>query len=290
MDSYKLAPGPVIVKEITVANFEADTKKKLPYYVDENLQYAVCPRCDNPIQILGLYKKLQNTDKPFGRHVAKSIAHLAKYDQEAYDFCPLARPQHPNPEARRRNTAKTPAHLLVLLKEQFDRIVYILRRDTDILFSPNLLARMLTTFIKAEGYAYSWASANNLPWTFMHMSFAHSLYGQKIREDSDLKKAILQNVPEASFDKNGRLIAEAGTYLSPLTFCFMNHQLAMKNGTLDESFDFVVSQQAKDSRETRDVFCKTLFIDQSYFLNLINLPPERAKREERLLDLVKEHL
>lgn len=197
MDSYKLAPGPVIVKEITVANFEADTKKKLPYYVDENLQYAVCPRCDNPIQILGLYKKLKNTDKPFGKHVAKSIPDLAKYDQDAYNFCPLARPQQPNQETRRRNTAGIPAHLLILLKEQFDRIIYILRKDTDILFSKSLLKHMLTTFIKAEGYAYSWASVNNLPWAF----------------------------------------------------------------------------------------------DQSYFLNLINnLPPERAKREEWLLELVKEFL
>ena len=50
------------------------------------VQFAICPQCDNPIQIVGLYKKLKNTDKPYGKHYTRSVNGLADYNQQAYDY------------------------------------------------------------------------------------------------------------------------------------------------------------------------------------------------------------
>ena len=76
--------------------FESKTYKQYPYYQisgssvtsskNGNIHFAVCPACDNPIQIMGLYK----TNKPFGKHYPKTVPDLAEYNQEAYEYCPLA--------------------------------------------------------------------------------------------------------------------------------------------------------------------------------------------------------
>lgn len=286
MDIYKLNTGSCPVKKINVQNFEADTNKQSPYYINEKTQYAVCPRCDNPIQIIGLYTNLKNTDKPYGKHGKKDILNVAVYNQEAYDCCPLANPQRPAPAARKLSAEGVPNTLLILMQEEFDRIVYILRKETGISFSKNLLSSMLTTFRDSNGYLYRWGSISNLPWIFAHMSFSKSLYAQKIKQDSELWKAIKKEAINADFDEDNRLIKkiDAG-WMPEISFCFLHH-IFSRTGE-NEQIIFRVTQDAKDKRPENAliIFQKTLDIDQEYFINLINLPEGRSRRETRLLDL-----
>ena len=90
MRKYKLHIGfDSAIKMIDKDTFEEDTQKMFPFYQDGK-QYAICPSCDNPIQLIGLYKELSNTDKPYGKHVGKSVKNLAEWHQVDYDFCPLS--------------------------------------------------------------------------------------------------------------------------------------------------------------------------------------------------------
>ncbi|GAB1255377.1 hypothetical protein Defa_28640 [Desulfovibrio sp. TH_2024_36128] len=60
MHVYKLKTGLQPIKLIEKEQFERDTGKQSPWYQkngDEMVQYAVCPACDNPIQIIALYKE-----------------------------------------------------------------------------------------------------------------------------------------------------------------------------------------------------------------------------------------
>ncbi|MCS5465580.1 hypothetical protein NWO25_19660 [Enterococcus lactis] len=53
--------------------------------------YAICPECDNPIQIIGLYKETQESGrKPYGKHHKGTIPYLAKYSEEDYLECPFS--------------------------------------------------------------------------------------------------------------------------------------------------------------------------------------------------------
>ena len=106
MKIFKLKVGSSKIYELNKNIFELQTKQKKPYYTfnnsNEQIQYAVCPACDNPIQIIGLYKKLKNTDKPYGRHCIHSVARLAEYNQQAYDFCPYSKKSfNVNPQSRK---------------------------------------------------------------------------------------------------------------------------------------------------------------------------------------------
>lgn len=57
MKIFKLKVGSSKIYELNKNIFELQTKQKKPYYTfnnsNEQIQYAVCPACDNPIQIIG---------------------------------------------------------------------------------------------------------------------------------------------------------------------------------------------------------------------------------------------
>jgi hypothetical protein len=282
LHQFKLKTGIAPDYPIDKTTFEEQSRMQEPYYIDEDTQYAVCPRCDNPIQIIGLYKRLENTPRPFGRHLRRSIEGLAEYAQERYDYCPLANPQKPNPNKKRSGQDGIPNALLALLREQFDRVVYLLSRDTGIVFSEGLLRKMLKTFLDVDGCLYPWATTVNLPWMFGYRAQLQTLYGQKIREDSNLRKA-LEKVPNAAFDENGCLVKGSG-FLRPIMFCFIDHAFKNSNGDQEESLRFSVWQEnpAKPRPHGYDiVFEEKIIVDQKSFMYLVNLPPERARRNER---------
>ena len=61
--------------EITRENFERVTGCKEPFEQIKDTgrasQYAICPSCLNPIQIIGLVQEIKS--KPYGRHSGKNI-------------------------------------------------------------------------------------------------------------------------------------------------------------------------------------------------------------------------
>lgn len=94
MKMFKLKTGPCEPHLIRKDIFENLTNKKPPYYGCDSEgkmgPYAVCPKCDNPIRIIGLYKKSSDKSCPYGRHHTHSVPELVEYKQKYYDDCPLA--------------------------------------------------------------------------------------------------------------------------------------------------------------------------------------------------------
>ena len=50
--------------------FKLRTGASNPYEIN------VDSACDNPIQLIGLYKRLENTDRPYGKHYNRSLSLL----------------------------------------------------------------------------------------------------------------------------------------------------------------------------------------------------------------------
>lgn len=85
MKKFKLHTGISEIYRISTETYEKAVANN-PNYIHtgrDNVKryFAVCPACDNPIQLIGLYKKLENTDRPYGRQ---------KHNEQAYRFCPYA--------------------------------------------------------------------------------------------------------------------------------------------------------------------------------------------------------
>lgn len=163
LDVYKIKVGEHAKTQITVANFEADTLRRPPYYQilapGKESHYAVCPGCENPIQVIGLYKNLESTPNPYGRHYGQSITGLALYDQESYQFCPYSNPERsPDRAGRRNNKEGLPQKILDLLISNFDSIIYMLEQSTGIGISVSLAEKMLISYKGEEGHLYKAAT------------------------------------------------------------------------------------------------------------------------------------
>lgn len=295
MRNFKLHVGIQQIYPIERARYERETVKEFPYYQrnrkGEVVNYAVCPQCDNPIQLIGFYKEIKKPDFPYGKHVSHSINDLAEYDREAYLNCPYSNPQRTIPRETRKAKMDIVARTVYnLMRTQFDRVIYILEKDIDMKISKRLAEAMLTLYVDNQGWLYQWATPNNLPWVFDVMSASRTMYGRLIKNGSELHKRILA-CEEAEFqgEENGeylQLASKKGKFLD-LHFCFMcHHREINEQMQLIETIDFVITQTV-DGRN-REVLRQTLLINEKRFLNLICLPEEKSKRNQNLLEIAKE--
>lgn len=105
MDVYKLRIEDTESKTIDKDRFESETFRREPWYqpgsAGKLAQFAVCPACDNPVQLVGLYELPPNVKNPFGKHATKSIRGIAPFDSEARNDCPYFQPrQHKKTERK----------------------------------------------------------------------------------------------------------------------------------------------------------------------------------------------
>ena len=253
MDRFKLKTKDYSSYKISKKEFEDKTNRAFPYVQKRNNEdryYAVCPGCNNPTEFIGLYKNQDGKDVVYGRHVPYSVEKIANYSKEAYDNCPYA-----SKNTSRKQNSKLAENSVLgqnnkrMLKEQFDRIIYILRHQTGVKFSKKIAYKMLDNFVNNKGWLYRNVTPDNLPWKFSEASAALLLNGQYIETSSNLCKALLKQ--EANFFGNHDL--EKDTVQIPLynskkyKFVFKNfkHKLLKNDQHIEEKIDFVVFSEYK---------------------------------------------
>ena len=239
-----------------------------------------------------LYERHENSPSPYGKHTPKTVAGLATYNQIAYDDCPYAHPGMELDRARRRpETDPRGRDILQLLRGQFDRVIYIIQRDTGIIISPALAKNLLDSFLGMQGHLYVGTNLCNLPWMFAYMTTSQTLFGRKIKQDCELMGA-LKGHDKIFITQESKVSAKKTTEESNQTppknefldinFCFVEHKISSKGSSHEETIKFLVNVSGKE------IFHKTILIDSVYFHNLVNLPPERANRDEWLLGIAAE--
>lgn len=252
MDVYKVRIEDTESKIIDKEGFEAETFRRDPWYqpgsAGKLAQFAVCPACDNPVQLVGLYELPPNVKNPFGKHATKSIRGIAPFDSEARNDCPYFQPRQHKKTERKTRFDGVPRKILKLLIEQFDRVVYILEKETQLVLSENALRGMLQRYKGERGYLYTGATLRNVPWIFAYMSDATRLFGQKVIGNAELVKAIAAEVPGAEISSTGRLeskkVPGSKAAYFDLKMSFIRHRIVKDSEAsgLVESMEFVVSQ------------------------------------------------
>lgn len=293
MDLFKVNTGPSPIFKITPENYLNTTSNRKPH-VQLNAQknesyFAVCPECENPIQIIGLFKSTtENGRKPYGKHVAKSIPGLAEYNRPDYLDCSYSNPKWSIKPGKRDPGSKVAREMLSLLREQFDRVIYLLQRDTDIYISQNTAKHMLQVFLANEGWLYRTATLNNLPWTFGEVEVALPLFGRKILVDSALYKAISEKCPEVELVQQGKYakVMNRDRKYVDLYYVWLDHKQDVEDEHLTETIDFWVNRGKAPNLET--IFRKTITIETDYFMNLIQPSRDTTNRNQKYLDIARE--
>lgn len=191
MRNFKLKLGLNEVFEITRINFEKQTLKKSPYRKkmknNETGYFAVCPACNNPIQLIGLYSSMEHTDHPYGKHYTRSIEGLAEYNAQAYYVCPYAsHSYHINPDKRKNKMTQYEKGLYYSLRENFDLCIYVLKKVTGIYISDRTAIQLLQNYLAAEGYMYYWATEYNLPWMLLYFGGEIKIYKRALEHNSPI--------------------------------------------------------------------------------------------------------
>lgn len=298
MDVYKLRIEDTESKIINKDRFEDETFRRDPWYqpgsAGKLAQFAVCPACDNPIQLVGLYELPPNVKSPFGKHATKTIPGIAPFDGESRNDCPYFNPRQHQKTDRKSRFDGVPRKILKLLIEQFDRVVYILEKDTQVALSENALRGMLQRYKGERGYLYTGATLRNVPWIFAYMSDATRLFGQKVGGNAELVEAIAYKVPGAEINANGRLESRKlsgskGTYFD-LKMSFIRHRIVKDNEAsgLLESMEFVVSQPHKG--ELEHIHKDVITFDPARFESLIRMPADHPYRRLDRVKLAREEL
>ncbi|CCO24046.1 conserved protein of unknown function [Maridesulfovibrio hydrothermalis AM13 = DSM 14728] len=259
------------------------TRKADPFYQHndkgEIVQYAVCPDCNNPIQIIGLYTKLKNTDHPYGKHCTRSIRDIADYNAQAFEYCSLANPNRSlNKDMKRKSKGEKGEQIISIIRNYFDQIAFIFSKFTGIYMSRGLAVRMLKKYKSSEGYLYFGANSMNVPWIFAYMANNHSLFGQKIVDDT-LRELIKKNCQNIYFE--GEWIRTKK--YTDIEFWFTKHRQTMtpENG-LSESMELKLTYNGKT------FFSKKIDFDHDYFQNLMNYSDDCRTRKKELTDKAKE--
>lgn len=213
MNVFKLQPGKHESFTLNSSRaFHTASSKRHPWFQEVQgvvRHYAVCPECDNPIQIINLdvdtkVDSLENNLPLYAKHVGKSIRDIADYDALAYDECSLANPKSFNGKDRRAAGSKVADDILRLLVEHADAVHYFVEKFLEADVPGSVFQSMLREFLVQQGYLYRAVTTSNVPFALLYMAGNQDLFTCRVRtSDSPLARAIGQS---QHFELKGKYI------------------------------------------------------------------------------------
>lgn len=290
MKEFKLFVGDNIFYPIEKDVFEEVTEKREPYYQgngNESRQFAVCPLCDNPIQIIGLYKEAAAV-QPYGKHYCRSVPKLAIHDETTYQCCPYASNTYQKVFEKSdifNNLSLKNLNIYKLVHDHFDKIVYVLNVTMDIHVTKALAKEMLIDFLKMRGHQYRGVTYSNIPWVLAYLSARRNLDGTLVRKDSKMFKALVDT--DGIFFSESRIDGYAFCNCwrnKELQYVFMHH----KQTNIDDE----LKEQMQLRIYSGDELLYTEIIDfrTSYFNNICRGDWKVTATGKALLDFAQSHM
>lgn len=268
---------------INEENFKRATQEEEPYCVSAGKKRsyrAICPICDNPISIVGLYKREDSTKKPYGRHHKGTIPDLAVYDEERYLGCPFSDPNFT--QDRKRNPSSETTHKLYkLMYDQFDRVIYIWNKTMPIWLSDAFALEQLALWVANKEWLNYAVTYFNLSYMLNYTGASIPLLCRLVKEDSELaaclsERAELRLIP--SHRKGYLKVVKSGDDWVQLKFHLRKHQYKVVDESLQETVELYVALNGKV------IYTEVVSVDHEFADSLFNKSGNSTYRNQRLLD------
>lgn len=280
-----------------------DTKFKEKYEerVGDNLSYtqiingetkhlALCPRCNNPVAILGIYKKINTA--PHARHAKNvDIPNVAQYDEYKFLKCPYHQKKADYVKEYVAETDEPNRYeLYKLAKEHYDKAVYLLKEQTGIYITLKMAEDLAENYTKMRAYNYIDATVYNIPWYLLYSFHGFPLYHMIVKKNTALYKHLLKLglILKDSKIKEHVYVESNEGYLLTAT----NYRYAVdKSDNLNEWLDFSIIRPDPSVTDTllyipADRF--SVSVDSYYFANLINYPNWHPRQD--ILDIAAKYM
>lgn len=290
---FKARVGESPVHEMTHENVESLLGRRWPWfrrgqYRDDDRHYAVCPYCDNPIQLKGVYRRGTDSPRPYGSHIGTPIDGFPYFDEIDLEFCPYRLRQHSHGRDSRRPMGPAAKQLVNMAVNEFDRIILILRDDFGFPFSNQFARKMLEQWFDSKGYLYTGAHLRNLPWMVAYFGPAQSLYRQYIGNNTDLVNGVRKTVPNAVVNGDGQLVCEGWCAID---LQCLHHKIGeiTATGSLTERMTIRVQDFSCTNfpEKAPTIYQKTITFDPDRFERLIHTASSHANRSTVLLQIAQ---
>lgn len=278
-------------------NFKTKYQEKIgnnPAYVQqidgEIKHLAVCPRCNNPVAILGIYKEISTA--PHARHAKNvDIPNVARYNEYKYLHCPYHKRKAnyvkeyvPETEEPQRQ------ELYRIAKENFDKAIYLLQKETGIYITLDMAEQLAENYAAMRAYNYIDATVYNIPWYLLYSFPGVPLYHMIVKKDSVIYKYLLKtglNLKDSKI-KNHAYVENNEGYLLTAT----NYKYAVdENDELKEWLDFSVLRPDPNVIDTLLYIVVGRFsinVDSYYFGNLVHY--EEWEPRQKMLDIADKYM
>ena len=256
----------------------------------ETKHLALCPRCNNPVTILGIYKKIDVA--PHARHTnGVNIPNVAQYDEYKYLNCPYHKkkanyvkeyvPETEEPQRR---------ELYKIAKEHYDKAIYLIQKETGIYITYAMAEMLAENYATMRVYNYIDATVYNIPWFLLYSFSGFPLYHMVIKKNTILYKRLLNLgfILKESKIREHVFVENKEGYLLTAT----NYRYAVdKNDNLNEWLDFSIIRP--DTAVTNTLLYVpvdrfSIRVDSYYFGNLLNYP--KWKPQQSVLDIAKKYM
>jgi hypothetical protein len=289
--AFKMKPGRQMIFPIDPKNIEDMIGRNWPWFVagippDVDRHHAVCPYCDNPVRIKALYRRTDNSPRPYGQHTGVPQPGFF-FDAIRHKHCPYVLKKNTRPSDERRAFDPMAEELIQLTVSEFDRIILILEDDYGFPISVKLAEEMLRGWFGLQGYLYTGAHLRNVPWMVGYFGGSAALYGRKLGANPDLVKAITDNVAGAIIDHNGQLLRDGPQF--KVTMQTLHHRTTFDHQALIETMAVRVQDYTRANEPSKAPTLHTYQItfDPEKFEALMNTAPSRAYRNEKLLQIAQ---
>jgi len=283
------------IHEVCRETFEEQTRNKFPWEQGTPVrkQYAICPACDNPVRLVGIYRKMDK--RPHRVHTEKDIEGLQRHVLQKYMYCMLSkRSKYIDDAERFTEPNESQIELCHILQNNFHKVVYIAEKILHIRGSNNFWSSTLEQFIASKGYLYPWITLENLPWMLIYFGLSQkNIFNQDIVLESKIHQVITDKCNNASFDKviihanksYGKLSKSenAKGFLKPICLRFSGHKKQMIEDVLNETMTLYVDSGSVE------IYKQSIEVDQHYFRNILLKPDwKESERCKKLLNSAKE--
>ncbi|WP_408914480.1 hypothetical protein [Brucella pseudogrignonensis] len=293
---FKMHAGtPARSYEVTKDIVEETLGRREPWFRkgrerDDHRYFAVCPYCDNPIQLKGLYPKSNNSPRPHGSHTGKPQPGFPHFNQLDLQFCPYKIASNSHDVNSRREMGEAARLIIELAINEFDRIVYLLRKDFGFQFSEKFAGKMLEGWFDAEGYLYTGAHLRNVPWMIAYFGPTQSIYSQYVGRNKTLTDSIRSKVEDAVVSEQGQLSSLPGRFRRLDMQCY-HHSVRLDADTeqLTERFKIRVQDftNTNDPTQAPLIYSKIVTFDPDAFERLTRTRVRDPYRNESLLEISK---
>ena len=273
-------------------NVETKTLKSPPYYVrhadDTYSIFAKCPACKNPIQIIGIYKKINQNVEPYGKHTTTDVKGIANINYDKLMNCPfLSKSDISILQKRIPKNNERVIKFIDFLLSNYDLVIEQLEEETGLEISLANTRLMLSHFVGDQAWNYYNTSIENVPWTITEADSPHRMYMQFVKRKSDLYMALknINGLVLEDGEKWSQVKTQNGIYVD-LYYVWIHRKSVEINGQYQLQTTFKVFRQVDNSNE--EVYSKTYICDVNGFMKKVN--DETRRKNKKILRIAEEIL